>query len=135
MMTALLVAYGCKYETYVYPNSATNTSEASVSITLKIGEIQTISSGITISMDSVITDSRCPKDMVCDYAGIAVVGFKISSSNGKTNFTLNTIEGFSVGVLVDGYRIKLINLNPERPSGGVWINGSIYEAEILVVKE
>ena len=102
---------------------------------LKYGEtIKDAGSGLSIALDSVLTDSRCPKDGVCIWAGNAEVRFVYSKDNNRMKFILNTLATFRTDSLINGYRIKLVNLIPYHEVGSS-INQADYKAEIKITKE
>jgi hypothetical protein len=90
--------------------------------------------GMLVSFDSVLNDSRCPSNGPCSWAGNAEVKFIFSKSNDSISFVLNTLPSYRTDTLIDGYRIKLINLFPYPKSAGS-ITQSDYKAEIEIIKE
>jgi len=86
---------------------------------------------ISILLDSVLTDSRCPIGMECIWAGNASVRFIFSSSNITKPFILNTLTSFRTDTLIEGYRIKLIDLIPY-PQAELVIQQVDYKAEIEI---
>ncbi|MDD4970601.1 MAG: hypothetical protein PHT07_14340 [Paludibacter sp.] len=68
--------------------------------------------GISIRLDSVSEDSRCPFNVECVWAGNAKVSFDFASNNRLSQFSLNTSSGFRNDTLISGYEIKLIDLKP-----------------------
>ncbi len=103
-------------------------------VELKYGEIILNSDyKISIVLDSVINESRCPLDAECIWAGNAAVRFIYSSPEKKVQFVLNTISSFRTDSLIDGYRIKLNSLTPY-PKLGIHIKQTDYKAEIEVKK-
>lgn len=104
-------------------------------IELKYGEIKKNADyQISIVLDSVLNDSRCPTGAQCIWAGNAAVRFIYCSENSKVSFVLNTISSFRTDSLIDGYRIRMIKLSPY-PGLGVEIKQSDYKAEIEVKKQ
>ena len=105
------------------------------SIELKYGElIKNADYQISIVLDSVLNESRCPAGAECFWAGNAAVRFVYSSANSKVSFILNTSSSFRTDSLIEGYRIKLITLTPY-PKLGVEIKQSDYKAEVEIKKE
>ena len=105
------------------------------SIELKYGElIKNTDSQISIVLDSVLNDSRCPKGAECIWAGNAAVRFVYTSSKKSVSFVLNTLYSFRTDSLIDGYRIKMTKLTPY-PELGVNIKQGDYKAEIEINKE
>jgi hypothetical protein len=102
---------------------------------IKCGEIKNNTDyDINISLDSVLNDSRCPSNGLCPWAGNAEVRFVYSKSNNRVSFVLNTLPSFRTDTLINGYRIKLINLTPYPIIAGS-IKQSEYKAEIEIIKE
>ena len=102
---------------------------------LKYSEIKNYTdSGIFIYLDSVLNDSRCPKNGLCIWAGNAEVRFVYSKDNNSVKFVLNTLSAFRTDSLINGYRIKLINLSPYPEIAGS-IKQDDYKAEIKITKE
>jgi hypothetical protein len=70
---------------------------------------------ISITMDSVLNDSRCPVDAECIWQGNAAVRFIFSENSNKKQFVLNTFNRdrfFNGDTLAYGFRIRLLNLMP-----------------------
>jgi len=80
---------------------------------LRIGEIYSgQDNNLSIKLDSVTEDSRCPYNVECVWAGNAKVKFDFTINNHVSTFLLNTIPGFRTDTIISGFRIKLIELNP-----------------------
>ena len=106
-------------------------------IVLKPNEVKfSPDSNISIMMDSVLNDSRCPRGLLCIWAGNARVRFIFSNNTDTTNFILNTHGGlhFRSDTLVSGYRVKLLKLNPY-PDRSYSIQQKDYRAEIIINTE
>lgn len=69
---------------------------------------------ITICMDSVLQDSRCPKGAQCIWAGTAVASFSLIYKNRSYPFTLATApySRYPSDTLLRGYKIKFMDLTP-----------------------
>ena len=103
-------------------------------IELRYGEIsKNADYNISIVLDSVLNDSRCPIGMECIWAGNAEVRFIYSSANSTQPFVLNTLTSFPTDTLIEGYRIKLNTLTPY-PEAGLVIKQVDYKAEIQITK-
>jgi hypothetical protein len=91
---------------------------------------------LTITIDSVLSDSRCPSDVVCIWEGNAAVRFLFANADEETKFVLNTHGGdnFRSDTIIDEYRIQLVNLKPYPVSTKV-ISNDEYVAELLIKKE
>jgi hypothetical protein len=90
---------------------------------------------LTISIDSVLNDSRCPSDVVCIWEGNAAVRFLFANNGKETKFVLNTHGGdnFRSDTIIDKYSIQLVNLKPYPISTKV-ISNDEYVAELLIKK-
>src|SRR5258708_5065601 len=53
-----------------------------------------IAPSISVSLDSVLNDSRCPSNVECVWEGNAEARFIFEDRGGKVKFTLNTNTGF-----------------------------------------
>lgn len=90
--------------------------------TFELGDTLTIGYGKTlynnsedqsIKFDSVLTDSRCPINVICVWEGDAEVKFTISNDDNFIDFTLHTAKDyFSTDTTLFGYNIELIGLLP-----------------------
>lgn len=91
---------------------------------------------LTISIDSVLNDSRCPSDVVCIWAGNAEVRFLFINDGEETKFVLNSHAGnnFVSDTLIYGYYIQLVNLKPY-PVSTKAISNDEYVAELLIKKK
>jgi len=88
---------------------------------------------MSICLDSVFNDSRCPTGVVCIWAGNAVVRFKYEKYKNKpVIFDLNTNSQFRSDTIVDGYKFTLIGLSPY-PEIEHQIIQKEYKAEIIVI--
>ena len=67
---------------------------------------------ISIRLDSVTEDSRCPYQVECVWAGNAQVRFNFALNNAMTPFSLNTLSSFKTDTLISGYTIQLLELKP-----------------------
>jgi hypothetical protein len=89
--------------------------------------------GISVKLDSVSGDSRCPINVECVWAGNAKVSFDFTSNNRLTPFSLNTSTGFRNDTLISGYDIKLIDLKPY-PVYPNFIKQQDYVARIKITR-
>ncbi len=90
--------------------------------------------GVSVCLDSVTDDSRCPSDLVCVWAGDAVANFSIKTKNEINSFQLHTNNDFQNDTVLQGYRIKLVAITPY-PSSDHQIEPKDYSVEILVAKK
>ncbi|OBX25317.1 hypothetical protein LX77_01196 [Gelidibacter algens] len=67
---------------------------------------------VSICLDSVFNDSRCPTGLVCIWEGDAVAAFSISSHDNIKKFNLHTNNSFQNDTVIDGITIKLLTITP-----------------------
>ena len=100
--------------------------------TIKIVELKTYYNAanmISVRLDSVPNDSRCFPWQECVWIGNAVIAFTFTKENSKHSFILNTNPEFQTDTLLEGYKIKLIDLNiPEYGE----IRPKKYIAKVLI---
>mgnify|MGYP001081213227 CR=1 FL=1 len=107
LLTAGLVP-ACQAGGLVHPQLAPDT------VALAIGQAATLD-GLTVRFVEVPTDSRCPTDVVCVWAGNAKVVLNTVVGGVERALALNTNAGSATGpgaVEVDGFRITLLGLDP-----------------------
>lgn len=83
----------------------------SSTITLKQGESAIINDNIKISFKGLVSDSRCPIDAMCIWAGNAAVEIKITTDQDNFTTTLNTFAS-PKSVWVKGILIELKEVLP-----------------------
>ena len=72
---------------------------------------------VTLCLDEIIADSRCPKGMYCIWPGAVIAKFTFSKDNDNHVLTLSTNPlnlPVSKDTVVDGYKIEFLDLKPER---------------------
>lgn len=82
-----------------------------------LGKCQTEELGnekVSICYDKLITDSRCPKDVACVWAGVGVAQFTFTVNNDKHTLTLGTWKTgpYNKDTTIGRYKIELQNLAP-----------------------
>lgn len=88
-----------------------------------------------ICFDSVLNDSRCPKEVYCFWEGNASVRFKFEKYNSRpVIFDLNTHLGFTHDTIIDSYKFTLLGLSPY-PSVNRRTRLRDYKAKILIERE
>lgn len=87
--------------------------------TLKPGqEARVDGTPLRIRFDRVSEDSRCPVGVECVWAGNAVARLSVTSESATSDVALNTtLEPKTV--VVYGYRLTLVSVNPPARQGGV----------------
>ena len=67
---------------------------------------------ISIKLDSVMEDSRCPYNVECIWAGNAKAKFVFGLNNQLKVFSLNTLDSFMRDTIISDYKIQFIQLRP-----------------------
>jgi len=82
------------------------------SFELRAGTSATLSGGLKVTFDRVTSDSRCPMDVVCVWAGDATISLRLSqSAGGQVERELHTIPSGSEASYL-AYLVKLVALTP-----------------------
>jgi len=127
-LALVFILSACKYD------AIKEASASPVSAQLKLGEASyIITPSITISLDSVLSDSRCPENANCVWAGNAEVRFIFSDNASEEKFTLKTNPGLKTETVIHGYRIQLVKLTPY-PNTSIVIKQTDYQAELSIQK-
>ena len=93
-------------------STTTATTNTLTILSLKVGE--GVNVGKTkVTLDKIISDSRCPKDVTCIWSG--EVSVSISLSEGSTSETL-ILKDTSSEAITKKHNIKLIDVKPEKIS-------------------
>ena len=112
-------------------NQPTAQQELGRSFSMKIGESITVGE-LRLTFRSVESDSRCPTDAVCVWAGDGEIALKIEQAEKAAVAALHTtLEPKKTEW--DGYTIALVGLAPERKAN-TGISTADYRAEILVTR-
>ena len=104
IMATALFTIGCKKGTVKYDGS-TN---------LKLNECTVQGKNFTICFDSLITDSRCPYNVECVWAGVAIAKFSLHQNNTTVPFYLatNTFSHFNKDTAINKIKISLQDILP-----------------------
>ena len=105
--------------------------------TLKVGERAMLEgTQLRIKFMAVESDSRCPKNVTCVWAGNAAVSLYLSTRTGNMTITRNTSTSpqFVTDSEYRGFRVKLVSLSPYPRSKRKIALGD-YIATLLVSKE
>lgn len=101
---------------------------------LKAGATASIENGnLTIALDRVTADSRCPTNVTCFWEGDATVVLTLQQKDSKEPSTaeIHTSGRFATEIVAGNYRIKLQALKPY-PNSDVKIDPKAYVATLLV---
>ena len=98
-------------------------------IRLRLGHAVRVGDGLRIAFERVEDDSRCPRAVVCAWAGDAAARFRLDHPAGQTSATLHT--GIDPRATVHaGWTVRLVRLEPEPPREGA--RAAYYEAVLEV---
>jgi hypothetical protein len=119
--------------------AAAQTARVGREFRLQAGRVVTLDGGrLRIRFARVESDSRCPVDVTCVWAGNAELLFEVGTRSWKekTTLKLNTNVGPERPgeVRYGRYTLKLVGLVPQRRSGQE-IKPGQYTATLLVSKE
>ncbi|MES3005558.1 MAG: IPT/TIG domain-containing protein [Patescibacteria group bacterium] len=129
--------YGISVSTLYGTSSSLNFNVTSVpatttinqNITLPLNQIGTVST-LQITALKIVEDSRCPTNVTCIWAGRVVVQTKLKSGVNQATINLVNDEEF----VLDGYKVKIIEVTPAKTSSGQIINNGQYRITYRVIK-
>ena len=118
---------------------AAQTARVGREFELKVGRAVTLDGGnLRVRLARVASDSRCPVDVTCVWAGNAEVLFEVSAKGGRGKKTLRLNTNASPERPGEGgyrrYTLKLVGLSPQ-PRSNQKIPAGQYTATLLVSKE
>lgn len=112
----------------VSPAGGTVPSDSDTIVTLRLGESGT-RQGVTLTPTKLISDSRCPNDVECIWAGKVEVRTDIVTAMGTST---NTFE-IATTITTEGETVTLIAVEPY-PSAGEPISPTDYRFTFEVKK-
>jgi len=86
---------------------------------------------IWVTFDSLLSDSRCPINVMCFWEGNAEVLIMFSNNEYVYRFKLNTHRGFEYEKVLYGYKISLVDLLPYPHADSIYVE-SDYSAQIVI---
>jgi hypothetical protein len=110
-------------------------------VELKLSECESgIISGddLKLCFNTVVSDSRCPTNVVCIWQGTAVGRFTFTKNNESSTFDLSTLDQpptYNKDTVLMGYKIEFVNLHPYPQNAGNTIPDSQRKAEIKITKQ
>ena len=111
-------------------------SEAADSVKVRVGQTLVVG-GIRVRFDAVESDSRCPSDVVCVWAGDAVANLTVEQNcdcrSAAWQLKLHTFLEPKKGSAY-GYRVELRSLLPY-PSSTSPIKPDAYSAWLRIVRD
>ena len=107
-----------------------DTTEISMSET-----IHNYQNNISIKLDSILNDSRCPTSVDCIWAENAEVKYIFTQNDIENIIVLNTLgeSNFKSDTIINGYTIELINLHPYPEEPGEIGQGNYY-SDVQIIK-
>jgi hypothetical protein len=78
-------------------------------VSLSVSGVTVIGSGVTLRLDEIVSDSRCPATAICVWAGEATAGLTVTGPGGTTPFRLGTLAPSATAA---GYRFELLEISP-----------------------
>lgn len=94
--------------------------------------------GLSIRFDGIVSDSRCPGDVQCIWAGEASARFTVTPPGGQpVEVVLSdnpTVENQTGRVVVGGVALRLLVVTPYPQQAGVEIPAGSYQVRILAEK-
>ncbi|KAF0132236.1 MAG: hypothetical protein FD155_760 [Bacteroidetes bacterium] len=83
----------------------------------------------SICFDSVLTDSRCPENVICIWAGEAIARFSLK--NNQNNTTYFDLHVGTIDTLINDYKFSFVNLLPY-PNTEIPTELEDYKAKIII---
>jgi len=89
----------------------------------------------TLSFDEIVSDSRCPANALCTWAGIAIAKFTFKEDGHSYPFMLSIMPGYpKQDTLILGYHIEFSDLKPY-PGLETDVPGeTVPKAELMITK-
>lgn len=75
---------------------------------------------ISVKFDSLLSDSRCPIDVVCFWAGNAEVKIDFETVGKENYLFLNTHYDFGKDTVISGFRVSLLDVYPYKLSDSTY---------------
>lgn len=90
---------------------------------------------LTLTLNRVISDSRCPKDAICIWEGSTEIALSMQKDGQSRTDTLssNRYMSWPDSALFQGYKIKFVGVAPDAMAG-VIIPQAEYRLKLLVTK-
>ena len=120
-------------ESVTDPNE--NTFLLSDTLLFQYKEVYTnVENSISLKFVSVLSDGRCPVDMMCFWEGDAELNFIFSDRNENVSFNLHTaFNYFTKDTVILGYHTELLDVYPY-PHSKKEFNAKDYKAKIVINK-
>jgi hypothetical protein len=84
---------------------------------IKVGQSKLVG-GVRITLNKIISDSRCPKDVQCIQAGSAKFEVALQSNTEKTETTIDSVSNSykNKPVLFDSFKVYIVDVSPQTNS-------------------
>jgi hypothetical protein len=92
---------------------------------------------IRLCFDSLISDSRCPANAICVWAGSALAKFSLTKNGESTSFNLATLKygSYNKDTVIMGYKIEFVNLSPYPGTVSTPVPADRIKAEIKITRQ
>jgi hypothetical protein len=137
----VLLAVGCGLTGAAWKPPSAVEARAEIALgdefTLSIGQTASIGdeTGLQVTFEAVLEDSRCPSGVSCVWAGDAVVSIAAVDSTGRTTrLELHTNTSFDAAAPVDDLSVHLVGLAPT-PSAQSQSEVDKYLASLVVRRQ
>jgi hypothetical protein len=116
------------------PLSATQGVALGQPFAIKVGQSMMVTGeGLELAFETVVSDSRCPRDVQCIRAGEAIIRIAVEKApNPRASFELRTTAS-SNDATYGSYSIRLLSVNPY-PDTSRRIQPEEYEAMLVVTR-
>lgn len=103
------------------------------SFTLAVGQTVRAGTGLVaeVQFERIVSDSRCPKNVVCIHAGDAVVVMRLSVGGNQIVAELKLLDTSRRIAALDGYSVEFTQLDPY-PIAGQQTKIEDYRASITI---
>ena len=89
----------------------------------------------SLQIDSIISDSRCPVDAKCKWAGNAEARFLLRKKQGTQKaFILNTNTRFETEVTIDNIKFEIIGISPKIKTNKISVRKK-YNISIQIIEQ
>jgi len=104
-------------------------------VELALGESVSIESeDLSVTFTAVIEDSRCPSDVQCVWEGNAKIKLTLSKLGASDKpVSLNSSKRFETEVSYLNYRIKLLDVSPQRGAVSSHLGQEDYRVTIIIL--
>lgn len=119
-------------DTYTDTNTNTNSGSGRVrapeDVTLKVGESKLVMGELTLALQSIDNDYRCPSDVTCIQTG--AVNLTVVASTFDQTATINHTSNAG-SFIFEGYAVSVVSITPEAYSGKT-ISQQAYEVTLHI---